>query len=192
MGVQPGEKEVGSGQFTVSENRDDGGSAKVCARNVGTGRQGLKPLAGALLAVLKSRALPRKSKDWSGSEDPRTAGEIGDRRSAILRKADSSLRLPYFEQASCGRQARDDAVRRARWRGRRDYGCGASSARGDKRYEHQSGCGLVSDLLELGVALDEFLGAAAGEADADATVVVFAFDAHYGAYAVFRVADFPT
>ena len=42
---------------------------------------------------------------------------------------------------------------------------------------------------ELGVALDEFFGAAAGEAYGEAAVVFFTFYAYYSAYAVFGVAD---
>jgi hypothetical protein len=45
-------------------------------------------------------------------------------------------------------------------------------------------------LGELGVALYEFFGAAAGEAYGQAAVVVLAFHAYYCAYAVFGVADF--
>jgi len=46
------------------------------------------------------------------------------------------------------------------------------------------------DLLELGVAFYEFLGAAAGEGDGEAAVVFITFDSDDGAYAVFGVADF--
>ena len=44
--------------------------------------------------------------------------------------------------------------------------------------------------MELGVAFDEFFGAAAGEADREAAVVFIAFDADDGADAVFGMADF--
>ena len=44
------------------------------------------------------------------------------------------------------------------------------------------------NLLELGVALDEFFCAAAGEADADAAVVIFAFYADDDADSVFGMA----
>src|SRR2546430_13045207 len=44
--------------------------------------------------------------------------------------------------------------------------------------------------LELGVALDEFFCAAAGEADGEAAVVFVAFDADDSADAIFGVANF--
>ena len=50
--------------------------------------------------------------------------------------------------------------------------------------------GWELDLFELGVTLDEFFGAAAGEGYGDAAVVFVAFDGDDGAYAVFGVADF--
>ncbi len=43
---------------------------------------------------------------------------------------------------------------------------------------------------ELGVAFDEFFGAAAGEGDGEFAVVFVAFDADYGADAIFGVPDF--
>jgi hypothetical protein len=45
-------------------------------------------------------------------------------------------------------------------------------------------------LLELGVAFYEFFGAAAGEGDGKAAVVIVAFDANNSAHSVLRVADF--
>ena len=45
-------------------------------------------------------------------------------------------------------------------------------------------------LGELGVAFDEFFGAAAGEGDGEFAVVFVAFDGDDGADAVFGVADF--
>src|SRR5215470_12327336 len=47
-----------------------------------------------------------------------------------------------------------------------------------------------SDLLEVRVAFDEFLGAAAGEGDGEAAIVFVAFNADDGAHAVFGVANF--
>ena len=43
--------------------------------------------------------------------------------------------------------------------------------------------------LEIGVAFDEFFGAVIGEADGEAAVLAFAFDADDGAQAVAGVAD---
>src|SRR5580704_8911268 len=50
--------------------------------------------------------------------------------------------------------------------------------------------GRALDLLQVGVAFDEFFCAAAREADAQAAVVFVAFHSHYRAYAIFCVADF--
>ena len=49
-----------------------------------------------------------------------------------------------------------------------------------------------SDLLQLGVTLDEFFGAAAGEGDGEAAVVFVAFNADDGADAVFGMAHLLT
>ena len=43
---------------------------------------------------------------------------------------------------------------------------------------------------ELGVALDDFFGAAAGKSNGEFAVVFVAFDRDYGPDAVFGVADF--
>ncbi len=48
----------------------------------------------------------------------------------------------------------------------------------------------VSELLESGVALDEFLGAASREANADAAILILAFHADHGADAILRMANF--
>ena len=45
-------------------------------------------------------------------------------------------------------------------------------------------------MLELGVAFDEFFGAAAGESDGEAAIVVVAFDADDSADSVLRVTNF--
>ena len=47
----------------------------------------------------------------------------------------------------------------------------------------------VSELLQLGVALDEFLGAASRKADAHSAIIVFALDTDHRADAIFRMPD---
>ena len=55
---------------------------------------------------------------------------------------------------------------------------------------HRQECLCYLGLGEVGVALNEFFCAAAGEAHGDAAILFVAFYTNYCAYAVFGVADF--
>jgi len=81
--------------------------------------------------------------------------------------------------------AQDD---KGRGGAREERSCCAGDDRSRNVVRQEGGVGL--DLLELGVTLDEFFGAAAGEGYGDAAVVFIAFDGDDGADAEFGVADF--
>src|SRR2546423_4236257 len=83
--------------------------------------------------------------------------------------------------------------RRSYWRKapatvRGRYTCHLERIAGIRLLEDFAGLGL--HLLEGGVALHEFFGAAAGEADGELAVFVIAFNSNDGAHAVIRVAHF--